>query len=363
MSELRDRAAGLEERLAELEAFFGVDALREEETELGEQMSHPGFWDDQERARDLSARFSRVQGRISLLQDLRGTLSDSEELLELADEDGDLLSEVEEELRRVERVLEEQEVARLFAGEYDEGDAILTINSGAGGVDSQDWAEMLARMYRRWAERRSFGLEVIEYTEGEEAGIKSATFTVSGEYAFGLLSAERGVHRLVRISPFDASSRRHTSFASVAVAPVIDGRVEVALDEKDLKIDTYRASGAGGQHVNKTDSAVRITHLPTGIVVQCQNERSQHQNREVAMRVLRARLFELERERREREIASIGGEKADIEWGSQIRSYVLHPYKLVKDHRTGEETANVDRVLDGDIDAFIYAYLKNRAVA
>ena len=363
MSELRDRAAELEERLAELEAFFGVDALREEEAELGEQMSHPGFWDDQEQARDVSARFSRVQGRISLLEDLRAALSDSEEILELADEDGELLSEVEEELRRVELVLEEQEVARLFAGEYDEGDAILTINSGAGGVDSQDWAEMLARMYRRWAERRSFGLEVIEYTEGEEAGIKSATFTVSGEYTFGLLSAERGVHRLVRISPFDASSRRHTSFASVAVAPVIDDRVEVEVDEKDLKIDTYRASGAGGQHVNKTDSAVRITHLPTGIVVQCQNERSQHQNREVAMRVLRARLFELERERREREIASIGGEKADIEWGSQIRSYVLHPYKLVKDHRTGEETANVDRVLDGDIDAFIYAYLKNRTVA
>jgi peptide chain release factor 2 len=363
VSELRDRAAELEERLAELEAFFGVDALREEEAELGEQMSHPGFWDDQEQARDVSARFSRVQGRISLLEDLRAALSDSEEILELADEDGELLSEVEEELRRVELVLEEQEVARLFAGEYDEGDAILTINSGAGGVDSQDWAEMLARMYRRWAERRNFGLEVIEYTEDEEAGIKSATFTVSGEYAFGLLSAERGVHRLVRISPFDASSRRHTSFASVAVAPVIDDRVEVEVDEKDLKIDTYRASGAGGQHVNKTDSAVRITHLPTGIVVQCQNERSQHQNREVAMRVLRARLFELERERREREIASIGGEKADIEWGSQIRSYVLHPYKLVKDHRTGEETANVDRVLDGDIDALIYAYLKNRAVA
>jgi peptide chain release factor 2 len=363
VSELRDRAAELEERLAELEAFFGVDALREEEAELGEQMSHPGFWDDQEQARDVSARFSRVQGRISLLEDLKAALSDSEEILELADEDGELLSEVEEELRRVELVLEEQEVARLFAGEYDEGDAILTINSGAGGVDSQDWAEMLARMYRRWAERRNFGLEVIEYTEDEEAGIKSATFTVSGEYAFGLLSAERGVHRLVRISPFDASSRRHTSFASVAVAPVIDDRVEVEVDEKDLKIDTYRASGAGGQHVNKTDSAVRITHLPTGIVVQCQNERSQHQNREVAMRVLRARLFELERERREREIASIGGEKADIEWGSQIRSYVLHPYKLVKDHRTGEETANVDRVLDGDIDAFIYAYLKNRTVA
>jgi peptide chain release factor 2 len=361
--EPRDKTSELEERLAELEAFFDVDGLRVEAEELGEEMSRPGFWDDPDEARVASARFSRVQGRISLLEGLRGSLSDSEELLELAEEDGELLSEVDEELRRVERVLEEQEVARLFSGEYDEGDAILTINSGAGGVDSQDWAEMLARMYRRWAERRGFELEVIEYTEGEEAGIKSATFTVSGEYAFGLLSAERGVHRLVRISPFDAGGRRHTSFASVAVAPVVGEAVEIEIEEKDLKVDTYRASGAGGQHVNKTDSAVRITHLPTGIVAQCQNERSQHQNREVAMRVLRARLFELEREKREQEIAAQSGEKAEIEWGSQIRSYVLHPYKLVKDHRTGEETANVDRVLDGDLDAFIYAYLKNRTVA
>ena len=363
MPEPRDRTAELEERLAELEAFFGVEGLREEAEELGDEMSRPGFWDDPDEARAISARFSRVQGRIELLEGLRGTLSDSEELLELAEEDGELLSEVEEELGRVERILEEQEVARLFSGEYDEGDAILTINPGAGGVDSQDWAEILARMYRRWAERRGFGLEVIEYTEGEEAGIKSATFTVSGEYAFGLLSAERGVHRLVRISPFDAGARRHTSFASVAVAPVVGEAVEVEIEEKDLKVDTYRASGAGGQHVNKTDSAVRITHLPTGIVAQCQNERSQHQNREVAMRVLRARLFELEREKREQEIAAQSGEKAEIEWGSQIRSYVLHPYKLVKDHRTSEETANVDRVLDGDIDAFIYAYLKNRTAA
>jgi peptide chain release factor 2 len=361
--EPKDRTAELEERLSELEAFFDVEGMREEAEGLGDEMSRPGFWDDPEEARAVSARFSRVQGRIELLDGLKAALSDSEELLELAEEDGELLSEVEEELGRVERVLEEQEVARLFSGEYDEGDAILTINPGAGGVDSQDWAEMLARMYRRWVERRGFGLEVIEYTEGEEAGIKSATFTVSGEYAFGLLSAERGVHRLVRISPFDAGARRHTSFASVAVAPVVGEAVEVEIEEKDLKVDTYRASGAGGQHVNKTDSAVRITHLPTGIVAQCQNERSQHQNREVAMRVLRARLFELEREKREQEIAAQSGEKAEIEWGSQIRSYVLHPYKLVKDHRTGEETANVDRVLDGELDAFIYAYLKTRTAA
>jgi len=297
------------------------------------------------------------------MEDLRGRLSDSGELLELAEGDAALISEVTVELDRVERVLEEQEVARMFSGEYDDGDAILNINPGEGGVDSQDWAEMLARMYRRWAERRGFDLNVIEYTEGDEAGIKSATFSVGGEHAFGLLSAERGVHRLVRISPFDARGRRHTSFASVAVAPVVDDAVEVEVEEKELKIDTYRASGAGGQHVNKTDSAVRITHLPTGIVVQCQNERSQHQNREVAMKVLRSRLFELEREKREQEIAVQSGVKADVGFGSQIRSYVLQPYKLVKDLRTSEETGNIDRVLDGDIDALIYAYLKSRTVA
>ena len=363
MAELREKTAELEGRLAELEAFFDVERLRSEVEGLGEEMSRPGFWDDPETAKDVSGRFSRVQGRMELLQDLRQRLDDSGELLELSEEDAGLLAEVGEELTRVERSLEEQEIARLFSGDYDEGDAILTINPGAGGVDSQDWAEMLARMYRRWAERRGFGLEVIEYTEGEEAGIKSATFTVKGEYAFGLLSAERGVHRLVRISPFDAGGRRHTSFASVAVAPVVGEAVEVEIDEKDLKVDTYRASGAGGQHVNKTDSAVRITHLPTGIVAQCQNERSQHQNREVAMRVLKARLFELERERRQQEIAAQSGEKADNEWGSQIRSYVLHPYKLAKDHRTNEETANVDRVLDGELDDFVYAFLKSRTAA
>ena len=363
MSELQERAADLEGRIGELEEFFDVAALRQEAAGLAGEMSQPGFWDDPEEAKVTSARFSRMESRIKLLEDLRGRIDDSEELLELAEGDGELVSEVEAELNRVESVLEEQEIARLFSGDYDAGGAIVTINPGAGGVDSQDWAEMLARMYRRWSERRGFGLEVIEYTEGEEAGIKSATFNIDGEYAFGLLSAERGVHRLVRISPFDAGGRRHTSFASVAVAPVIGDAVEVEVDEKHLKIDTYRASGAGGQHVNKTDSAVRITHLPTGIVAQCQNERSQHQNREVAMRVLRARLFELEREKRQKEIAAQSGEKADIEWGSQIRSYVLHPYKLVKDHRTGEESANVDRILDGELDDFIYAYLKSRGVA
>ncbi len=361
MTELRERASELEERLAELEDFFDVEGLRRTSASLSEEMSRPNFWDDQEEARQVSSEFSRVEGRLRLLDGLRARLLDTEELLELSEGDEELLDEVAEELERVEAVLEEQEVARLFSGDYDEGAAILTINSGAGGVEAQDWAEMLARMYRRWAERRGYSLEVLEYTLGEEAGIKSATYSIAGEHAFGLLSAERGVHRLVRISPFDASSRRHTSFASVAVAPVIDEAVEVDVDEKDLKVDTYRASGAGGQHVNKTDSAVRITHLPTGIVAQCQNERSQHQIREVAMRVLRARLFEREQERREQEVAAQSGEKADVGFGSQIRSYVLHPYKMVKDLRTGVETSDVERVLDGDIDAFIYAYLKSRA--
>ncbi|HVF01206.1 MAG TPA: peptide chain release factor 2 [Rubrobacteraceae bacterium] len=361
MTEPKEKASELEGRLAELENFFGLEFLRRSSAALGEEMSRPGFWNDPEQAKQVSAEFSRVEGRVRMLDALRARLSDAEELLELAEGEEQLVGEMSEELRRIEGALAEQEIARLFSGEYDEGDAILTINSGAGGVDSQDWAEMLARMYRRWAERRGYVLQVIEYTEGEEAGIKSATYSVAGEYAFGLLSAERGVHRLVRISPFDASGRRHTSFASVALAPVVDDAVEVEIDEKDLKTDTYRASGAGGQHVNKTDSAVRITHLPTGIVAQCQNERSQHQNREVAMKVLRARLFEIEREKREHEIAAQSGEKADVGFGSQIRSYVLHPYKMVKDLRTSEQTADVEKVLDGDLDGLIYAYLKDRS--
>lgn len=360
MSEPNERINTLEGRLAELEAFFDVERLRSEAQMLGEAMSKPDFWNDPDAAKETSARFSRVEGRVRLFDDLEVRISDSRELLELAEGDRELISEVESELSRVEATLDEQEIARMFSGEYDAGDAILTVNSGAGGVEAQDWAEMLSRMYRRWIERRDFGMEVIEYTEDDEAGIKSATFTVKGEFAFGLLSAERGVHRLVRISPFDSSSRRHTSFASVAVAPVIGDAVEVEIDEKELKIDTYRASGAGGQHVNKTDSAVRITHLPSGIVVQCQNERSQHQNREVAMKVLRARLFEREREKREREITAQSGEKSDIGFGSQIRSYVLHPYQMVKDLRSNLETSGVDAVLDGDLDDFIYAYLKLR---
>jgi peptide chain release factor 2 len=364
MAELEERISALDRRLGDLESFFDLEGLKERASELSEEMNQPGFWDDPEEAREVSARFSRIEERVALLESLRERLDDSEELFGLYEDDREMLGEVEREVGQIESTVEQQEIARMFDGPYDEGPAILTINSGAGGVDSQDWAEMLARMYRRWAELRGLKLEVIEYTEGDEAGIKSATFTVGeeGDYAFGLLTAERGVHRLVRISPFDAGGRRHTSFASVAVAPVIDDTVEVEIDEKDLKVDTYRASGAGGQHVNKTDSAVRITHLPSGIVVQCQNERSQHQNREVAMRIIRARLYELEQEKLDREVEAQSGEKSDIGWGSQIRSYTLHPDRRIKDLRTGEQAsgADVDKVLDGELDAFVYAFLKTR---
>jgi peptide chain release factor 2 len=273
------------------------------------------------------------------------------------EEDQQVLVEMESSLQKLEQKLAELELTTVLAGEYDRGNAILSINPGAGGTESQDWAQMLLRMYLRWAEARGYHTEVIDLLPAEEAGIKSATVTVTGAYAYGRLKAEMGVHRLVRISPFDASHRRHTSFASVFVYPEIDEEIEVAIDDKDLRIDTYRSSGAGGQHVNVTDSAVRITHMPTGIVVSCQNERSQHKNRGMAMKVLRARLYDHYRREQEKEMAKLEGEKKDIAWGSQIRSYVLAPYQLVKDHRTGLETGNVEKVLAGEIEPFIDAFL------
>jgi peptide chain release factor 2 len=280
-------------------------------------------------------------------------------LLELlrGEEDEGSLQEMVSSLRGLESRIAALELATVMAGEYDRGNAILSINPGAGGTESQDWAQMLLRMYMRWAEAKGYRAEVIDLLPAEEAGIKSATVTVSGAYAYGRLKAETGVHRLVRISPFDASHRRHTSFASVFVYPEIDDTIEVQIDEKDLRIDTFRSSGAGGQHVNVTDSAVRITHLPTGIIVSCQNERSQHKNRAMAMKVLRARLYDHYRREQEKEMAKLEGEKKDIAWGSQIRSYILAPYRLVKDHRTGLETANVERVLDGELDPLIDEFL------
>jgi peptide chain release factor 2 len=324
-------------------------------------MQRPGFWDDAEQAARTAAAHAAAQRRLSTLRSLESDLSDLEELAELASDDDELVGELASQLEGLERRLAALEEARLFNGRYDSGDAVVTVRSGAGGTDSQDWAEMLSRMYLRWAERRGLEVEMKEASPGDEAGLKSATFIARGENAYGLFAAERGVHRLVRLSPFDAAHRRHTSFAEVDVGPLVDDEVQIDLDEEDLRVDTYRASGAGGQHVNKTDSAVRITHLPTGIVVQCQNERSQAQNKATALRLLRARLLELQERKRAEEMAAERGEQKDVGWGSQIRSYVLHPSQRVKDHRTGHEVGNAQRVLDGDLDGFVREYLLKSA--
>ena len=324
-------------------------------------MQQAGFWGDQGRAARISAAHAAAHRRLQTFRSLESDLADLEELAELSADDPELAGELDSQLRSVEERLQGLEEARLFNGRYDAGDAVVTVRSGAGGTDSQDWAEMLLRMYLRWAERRGFKVEMKEASPGEEAGLKSATLIVRGENAYGLFAAERGVHRLVRISPFDAQRRRHTAFAEVDVAPLVADEVEVELDEEDLRVDTYRASGAGGQHVNKTDSAVRITHVPTGIVVQCQNERSQAQNKATAMRLLRARLLELEERKRAEELAAERGEQKDVAWGSQIRSYVLHPSQRVKDHRTGHEVGDAQRVLDGDLDGFVREYLLSEA--
>lgn len=288
-------------------------------------------------------------------------LEDLEVWIELAREGEDVLDDIQQQIRDLEERLSEAELNTLLSGRNDACNAIVTIHPGAGGTESQDWAQMLLRMYLRWTEKQGYKSEIVDFQEGEEAGIKSVTFLAHGEYGYGYLSGEIGVHRLVRISPYDAAARRHTSFASVFVSPEIDDSVQVVIDEKDLKIDTYRSSGSGGQHVNVTDSAVRITHLPTGIVVQCQNERSQHRNKDTALKVLRAKLYDYEMEKRRKELAELEDSKADIAWGSQIRSYVLHPYRLVKDHRTRVEVGDVDSVLDGGIDRFIEGYLKRRS--
>jgi peptide chain release factor 2 len=321
-------------------------------------MGTPGFWDDQARAARVSQEHARVTRKLEGYNRLERDLADATELLEL--EPG-LEDEVAEQLAPIRAELERLQEQALFTGDYDPGDAVVSITAGTGGTDAQDWAEMLLRMYLRWTEERGFTTELVEASPGEEAGLKSATLTVKGENAYGLFRAERGVHRLVRLSPFDSAHRRHTAFAQVVTAPLLPESEEVEIDETELRIDTYRASGAGGQHVNKTDSAVRITHLPTGIVVQCQNERSQTSNKATAMRLLRARLAEVQEEAREAEIARERGAKVDVGFGSQIRSYVLHPYQLVKDHRTDFEVGNAQGVLDGALDGFVQAYLLARA--
>jgi peptide chain release factor 2 len=331
-------------------------------------MQAPGFWDDADRAARVSAEHSHLRSRVDEYRRIGSELADLGDLAEIARDEATggrleegFLEDLTSGLDAADATLARLEEARLFGGVHDPGPALVSVQAGEGGTDAQDWTEMLLRMYLRWAERRGFTADLKEAQEGNEAGLKSATFTITGQNAFGLMRAERGVHRLVRLSPFDSAHRRQTSFAAVDVAPLVSDAVEIEILDKDLKVDTYRASGAGGQHVNKTDSAVRITHLPTGVVVQCQNERSQQQNRHTAMSLLRSRLVQVELERREEEAARARGETRTIGFGSQIRSYVLHPYSMVKDLRTGHEVGNVQRVLDGEIDDFIRPELERRA--
>lgn len=323
------------------------------------EVARPEFWNNNEQAQEVLKERTLLQKLVEDWDSADRELEDIQVLIELGEEDEDeeALEEVRGLLPGVEKKIGQMEFARMLSGEHDANNAIVSINAGAGGTEAQDWAEILLRMYLRWCERKGFKSEITEYQPGDEAGTKGVTFTVSGDYAYGYLKAEKGIHRLVRISPFDSNARRHTSFCSVFVFPELADDIDIEILDKDLKVDTYRASGAGGQHINKTDSAIRITHLPTGVVVSCQNQRSQHKNRAIAMAQLKARLYELEMEKKESEAEALGGEKKGIAWGSQIRSYVLHPYRMVKDHRTDYEVGNADAVLDGDLDGFIEAYL------
>ncbi len=341
---------------------FDVPGLREQVAEYEEAMTAPDFWDDPQQAAKVTQRLNGIKEQLKAWESAQGRHEELELLFELAEEEDDdqTRSEVASGLLSLTREVESLELAALLSGEYDGHNAILAIHPGAGGTESQDWAEMLLRMYTRWAEKQQFKVQILDQLEGDEAGIKSVTLLIEGNLAYGYLKAEKGVHRLVRISPFDASGRRHTSFASVDVLPEVEDDVSIDLDPGDLRIDTYRASGAGGQHVNKTDSAVRITHLPTGVVAQCQSERSQHANRDAAMKILRSKLAERKMMEQQQKLAEIRGDQEEIAWGSQIRSYVFCPYTMVKDHRTDTEVGNVQSVMDGEIDPFIEAYLRGR---
>lgn len=339
--------------------IFDVTGKQERVAELEAEIARPDFWNQGEQAQESLRERTRLQKVVEDCTSAKLQLDDLQVLIELGEEsqDGETLVEVKSLLPDLEKQIARMEFARMLSGEHDANSATLSINAGAGGTEAQDWADMVLRMYVRYCERKGFKVEFTEYQPGDDAGLKGATITVEGDYAYGYLKSESGIHRLVRISPFDANSRRHTSFCSVFVFPELDDSIEIEIEDKDIKVDTYRASGAGGQHINKTDSAIRITHLPTGIVVACQNQRSQHSNRATALKQLKARLYEMELRKKEEEAAAMSDEKKDIGWGSQIRSYVLHPYRMVKDHRTGHETGNTDAVLDGDLEGFIEAYL------
>lgn len=344
-----------------LEAIFDIQGRQERLMELEKMLLKPDFWENPQEGKHILKERAEHNEIVETWQQFGRDVEESELLLELALEEQDepTLREVSLKVKGLSKRIRNLELRQMLSEENDNDNAIVSINAGAGGTEAQDWAEMLLRMYLRWCEKKNLSVEIVDLLEGEEAGLKSATFTVGGPYAYGLLKSESGIHRLVRISPFDASGRRHTSFAAVFVYPEVDEEIEIDIKTADLRIDTYRASGAGGQHVNKTSSAVRITHLPTGIVVQCQNEKSQHRNRDIAMKILRARLYEREKRAQQDKLQEIHDNLDDIAWGNQIRSYVMQPYRLVKDHRTGAETGSVESVMDGELDEFIEAYLLN----
>lgn len=355
----------LRKRASEMLESMGIVKIRKKLHELEQEIQKDDIWKDQVTFTKINQEISGIKRKIEPWDSIISDITESVELLEMAIEEAD--SSIAEEIAK-NRVLfqerfDELETRELLSGKDDICNAFLTIHPGAGGTESQDWASMILRMYTRWSEKNNYSVDIIDYTPGDEAGIKDATILIKGEYAYGYLKGETGVHRLVRISPFDSNKRRHTSFASVEVIPELEEDFEIEINENDLKIDTYRASGAGGQHINKTDSAVRITHLPTGVVVQCQNERSQHKNKAFAMKVLKSRLYELQKEQMDEKKQELNAEKKEISWGNQIRSYVFQPYTLVKDHRTGEETGSVDYVFDGELNRFLYAYLKNRKMS
>ncbi|HPW40267.1 MAG TPA: peptide chain release factor 2 [Bacillota bacterium] len=363
MLELEQYKYGLSEiwdAIEEIEVSLDLTSIQERIYELEQEMNQEGFWNDAENAGKVLKTIKALKDKTEKIENLKKEYEDIEVLIELGMEaqDESVIPEVEKSFKTLQKDVESFRIETLLKGQYDRNNAIFTIHSGAGGLEAQDWAEMLLRMYTRWAERKGYAITILDMLRDYEAGIKSATLLIEGENAYGYLKSEKGVHRLVRISPFDTAGKRHTSFASVDVMPELDDEVKVEIDEEDLKIDTYRSSGAGGQHVNKTDSAVRITHIPTGIIVQCQNERSQHSNKEMAMKMLFAKLLEIKEQEHKDKIDDIKGEYREIAWGSQIRSYVFHPYNLVKDHRTGEETGNTGAVMDGELDDFINAYLK-----